>query len=319
MATIATHSRMQRRTGGYAAPGIHRHWWVEMGFVLALYVGYELSRKAVPSDPAAALAHAREVMSLEARLHINIERSVNAWLRARNMLAALSGYYYATFHFVVVIVTLVWLYIKRPALYRRARTVLIIASFSALLVFWFFPVAPPRLAESGLTDIVVRHNVFGAAHGSTGGGFVNIYAAVPSLHVGWAVWAAVVIMRAEPRWRFRHALLLYPALTTFVVVGTANHYIVDAIAGLATIAVSGLLTRLTLPAMWRSVDELPAGTHGVHQLPTATPGGNHTPARLPVAGDLRPPIIVLPETVPEPRYAASQVIDVRAAVLADRC
>ena len=239
------------------SPGIHRHWWVEMGFVLALYVCYELSRKAVPSDPTAAMHHAQDVMSLESALHLNIERTVNAWLQSHDWLAALSGYYYETFHFVVVISTLIWLYLKRPALYRRARTILILASFGAILVFWFFPVAPPRLAESGLTDIVVNHNIFGAAHGA-GYGHVNLYAAVPSLHVGWAVWAAIVLMRAEPQWRFRWALLLYPAMTTFVVIGTANHYVLDAVAGFGTIAASALFTRFTLRSFWRNTEwELP--------------------------------------------------------------
>ena len=254
MTTFSLPSRRRGKPAVHGAPGIHRHWWVEVGFVLALYVGYELSRKAVPSDPAAAIRHAHDVMSLEATLHLDIERSVNAWLQSHDWLAAATGYYYETFHFVVVIVTLIWLYIKRPALYRRARSILIIASFGALLVFWFFPVAPPRLAESGLVDVVVNHNIFGSAHGQTGAGFVNIYAAVPSLHVGWAVWAAVVIMRAEPGWRFRHALWLYPAATTFVVIGTANHYVLDAVAGLFTIAASAVLTRLTLPWLWRASD-----------------------------------------------------------------
>ena len=254
MTILSLVPRRRASSRDHAAPGIHRHWWVEVGFVLALYVGYELSRKAVPSDPAAAVRHAQDVMSLESTLHLGIERSVNAWLQSHDLLAALTGYYYETFHFVVVIVTLIWLYIKRPSLYRRARSVLIIASFGALAVFWFFPVAPPRLAESGLIDIVVNHNIFGSAHGQTGAGFVNIYAAVPSLHVGWAVWAAIVIMRAEPQWRFRYALWLYPAATTFVVIGTANHYVIDAVAGLGTIVLSGLITRLTLPWLWRGSD-----------------------------------------------------------------
>lgn len=274
-----------RRSRSDDGRGLNRHWWVEVGFVLALYVAYELSRRAVPSDPAAAIDHAQDVMSLESTLHIDIEWSVNSWLQSRDWLAALSGYYYETFHFVVVITTLIWLYLKRPALYRRARSVLIIASFGALLVFWFFPVAPPRLAESGLTDIVVTHNVLGAGHGVTSG-LVNIYAAIPSLHVGWAVWAAVVIMRAEPHWRFRYALWLYPATTTFVVIGTANHFVVDAVAGLVTITTSAVLTRLTLPWLWRGVDDDgPSGSSQLYRVATAGPSA------VPAVGVSRVPAV----------------------------
>ena len=113
-----------------------------------------------------------------------------------------------------------------------------------------------RLKSHNVSVIVVSHNIFGAGHGATGAGFVNIYAAVPSLHVGWAVWAALVIIRAEPQWRFRYALWLYPAITTFVVIGTANHYVIDAVAGLVTIMAGGALARLTLPGLWRTVDRV---------------------------------------------------------------
>jgi hypothetical protein len=121
------------------------------------------------------------------------------------------------------------------------------ASFSALFVFWLFPVAPPRLAAPGMTDIVVKHNVFNAAHAATSGGFVDIYAALPSLHVGWAVWVALCLYRANPRLRWRLSFWLYPLATTFVVLGTANHYTLDAFAGAAVILATDAMLRLARP------------------------------------------------------------------------
>ena len=158
--------------------------------------------------------------------------------------AVASGYYYATVHFVATIGTLIWLYRRHPELYRRARRVRAVASFSALIGYRFFPAAPPRLVDPHLTDILVTHNIFGVAHAAKSGGFVNIYAAMPSLHVGWAFWVAAAITRTSTA-RWRHAAWLYPVTTTLVVLGTANHYVLDTASGAAIVLVAALVVRLS--------------------------------------------------------------------------
>jgi PAP2 superfamily len=155
-------------------------------------------------------------------------------------LGVLAGCYYAILHFAVTIIALVWLYRRHRALYRHARTVLITASTASLLVFWFYPVAPPRLAMHGLEDTVVTHNVLGAGHAASTGTFVDLYAALPSLHVGWAFWVAATIVRAHATARYRHLAWLYPMTTALVVLATANHYLVDAAAGVTVIALAEL-------------------------------------------------------------------------------
>ena len=101
---------------------------------------------------------------------------------------------------------------------------------SALLVYWLYPVAPPRLTVSGLTDTLVTNDILGARHVHEG--VVNLYAAMPSLHVAWALWcAAAIVFSFRSRWRY--LAWLYPMWTTFVIVATANHYLLDALAGLA--------------------------------------------------------------------------------------
>lgn len=223
--------RRRSRVAGQPPLARSPRWWVEVGIVGAFYLAYERGRVAARARPSVALRNASHLINLEQRLHIDPERSVNRLFASHATIGLLGGYYYATLHFVVTVATLVWLYLRRPAIYRRWRRVLALSSFGALFVFWRFPVAPPRLAIRGLTDILVTHNVFGVAHTANPGGFVNIYAAIPSLHVGWAVWAAGALVAAYPDSRWRHGFWLYPIMTTTVVLGTANHYLIDAAAG----------------------------------------------------------------------------------------
>jgi PAP2 superfamily len=229
-----------------------QRWWVQVLVIAGFYGAYERTRAAAPTHPARALRHAKAVVSLEQTLHLNIEAPINRVLAHHDLLGAVSAYYYATFHFVVTGGVLLWLYIRRPELYSRARNGIVAASFSALFVYWLFPVAPPRLAVRGMTDIVVDHNVFNAAHAATSGGFVDIYAALPSLHVGWAVWAALWLYRANPNRRPRLMFWLYPLTTTFVVLGTANHYTLDAIAGAGMIVAADTAIRLVRTSIPRA-------------------------------------------------------------------
>jgi len=227
-------------------------WWREVLLLVTWYELYELGRRLTPAHPRLALAHARGVMSLENHLHIGVERSINEVFAQHGWLGAAAGYWYALAHFVVTVGVLIWLYLRRPNLYRSARTILVLASVAAIVVFWLYPVAPPRLAESGLIDTNVVHNIFGVAHAEKSGGFVNIYAAVHSLHAGWAIWVAATLTRAFPRSKARLLIWLYPLTTILVVLGTANHYLVDVIAGGAAVALAGLYLRLVHPALIRA-------------------------------------------------------------------
>ena len=134
---------------------------------------------------------------------------------------------------------LAWLYWRRPAAFGRLRSALVLATTAANVVFWAWPAAPPRLAVPGMTDILVTRDILGAAdpHGATS--LVNLYAAMPSLHVAWAAWCATVIV-ITTRSRWRHLAWLYPAATTLVVLASANHFLLDAAGGLAVTALGML-------------------------------------------------------------------------------
>lgn len=227
-----------RLAGGRSGRGLR--WWRELLLIGAWYGGYEGVRAASPTRVGAAHAHAERLLRFERWAHLDPERTLNRLASGSSHLGVLAGYYYATVHFAVTVCALVWLYWRRRALYRHARTVLVSASAASLFVFWFLPVAPPRLAMPGLDDIVVTNNVLGAAHAASTGTFVDLYAAVPSLHVGWAFWVAAAIVRAHATARYRHVAWLYPMTTAFVVLATANHYLVDAVAGVTVIALAEL-------------------------------------------------------------------------------
>ncbi len=214
--------------------------WVRMPWPLELLVCvlgnalYEAVRAMAQASPSAAFAHAREIEAMEPEAIRALERGLNGWLSEHSMLATSAGYYYTCLHLTVAIVLLIWLWLRWPLVYARARTVLFAMTVGALAVFWAFPVAPPRLSVPGAVDTLVQQHIFGAQGGSTGHGLVNLYAAMPSLHVAWACWVAWAIS-ATTRSRWRLLTWCYPVLTTMVVLATANHYLLDAVAGAVTL------------------------------------------------------------------------------------
>src|SRR4029079_18693462 len=161
-------------------------------------------------------------------LHLWVEPTVNSWLSPHRLLSLTADYYYELSHAFVTAAVLVWLWRRHPDIYSRWRNTLLGLSLAALAVFWAFPVAPPRLTAPGMTDILVKYDALGAAHAPSG--LIDLYAALPSLHVAWAVWCALAVIAAGRTWR-RGLALAYPAATTLVVLTTANHYVLDAVAG----------------------------------------------------------------------------------------
>ena len=143
---------------------------------------------------------------------------------------------------MVTPVVLAWLYWRRPAASGRLRPALAPATTAANVVFWACPAAPPRLAVPGMTGILITRDIPGAAgpHGATS--LVNLYAAMPSLHVAWAAWCATAIV-ITTRSRWRHLAWAYPAAATLVVLASASHFLLDAAGGLAVTALGMLAAR----------------------------------------------------------------------------
>jgi hypothetical protein len=220
-------------------------WPIELVSIALGYVAYSVIRVLAPDRLSASYRHAWEVEAVEKSLGLFPELDLNGFLSQHELLQDVASYYYATLHFIVTPVVLVWLWKRRGWHYSPLRSSLVLASLSALVVYATFPVAPPRFALAGTVDSVSNHPVLWASgHGVKG--LINELAAMPSLHVGWALWCAIaVVMAGTSRWR--HLAWLYPLGTTIVVVATANHYVLDAVGGalivLVPMALCGLRVR----------------------------------------------------------------------------
>lgn len=215
---------------------------LELLLLAGAYMVYLAIRVVVKSDAHLAFENAADIFRVEQALHLNPERPLNGWLTDHPGVSRMAGYYYATLHFSLTPLILIWLYWRHPDRYRWMRTVLGVMTLSSLFVFWVYPVAPPRFAVSGLTDTLAEWQLLEFLAPRSSAPVANLYAAVPSLHVGWAAWCALAVWMV-----FRHskpwlawAVWIYPVATTFVVVATANHYLLDAPAGVAALAVGAL-------------------------------------------------------------------------------
>jgi hypothetical protein len=171
-----------------------------------------------------------------------MERGLNQLAIAVPLLGLVLAYIYATLHYVVTPAVLLWTAARRRGGYRRARNSLLLATSLGLVCYWLLPTAPPRLLEAGFTDVMAYFSGAGwwgeAASAPRGmEGLSNQFAAFPSLHVGWAMWVALTLRDNLRPGRLRSWVWVYPALMAFDVMATANHYLVDAVAGVACVCV----------------------------------------------------------------------------------
>jgi hypothetical protein len=218
-------------------------WWQEIAFIAGVYFLYSLVRNAVPSHRGGAFDRARSLLSAERWSHLDVERSLNHFVDHHHWLAYLCNYYYSTLHFAVTIGVLVWLYLKHPLRYRAIRSVLIITNLVALIGFWFISLAPPRMLP-GYVDTVIKFHTWGSLASPGLAAKSNQFAAMPSLHIGWSLWCALAIVAFAKRPWVRALGALYPLATVFVIVGTANHFVLDAVGGAITLGIAVLVQRL---------------------------------------------------------------------------
>jgi hypothetical protein len=202
---------------------------VEVASVLMLYALYEAVRGLVAGGRQVAVDHAQAIASVEQGLHVFVEPSVQQAAQSVPGLMGVFGGAYLTLHLSVTAALLLWLHQRRPAAYAPVRTTLLVATALALVVFVVFPTAPPRLAQIGLTDTVSGKHV--DLNKGLISSLYNPFAAVPSLHVGYALIVAVALIRFGQTRVVRVAGFVYAPFVLLVVVATGNHFLVDAAAG----------------------------------------------------------------------------------------
>ncbi|MFD8423664.1 phosphatase PAP2 family protein [Streptomyces sp. NPDC059466] len=243
-------------------------FWFEILLIAASYWTYSLIRNAVPEQRGKALRNADWIWRLEHHLGIAVEQSVNHAVNSATWLIIGMNYYYATLHFVVTLAVLVWLYHSHPGRYAAARLALFATTAVALVGYYFFPLAPPRLMNGGhFVDTVVVHHTWGSMASGDLKHMSNQYAAMPSMHIGWSLWCGLTIFAlASAPWA-RILGLLYPAATLLVIVSTANHFWLDAVGGLLCLAFGFTVTRLWYGAAPYALPRWVPGTRGAPLLP----------------------------------------------------
>lgn len=217
--------------------GAQVFWRVVREAVLlaTLFLVYSAGRQIAARHTGSAFGNAHEVLSFQSWLHLPNEASVqHAALKFPHLVEG-ANLYYASVHAPLTAAVLLWLSIWRPKAYPHVRWTMVSVTGLALVGHIAFPLAPPRMMP-GFVDTGLRfgQSVYGAEHS---GGPVNQFAAMPSLHVGWASLIAlsmILITRSKWRWLW----LLHPIITFTVVVVTANHYWLDGIVVLLLLGVS---------------------------------------------------------------------------------
>ncbi|KOG56542.1 membrane protein [Streptomyces griseoflavus] len=239
-----------RRT---AAAGSRPRWWTELPLLALVYAAYSAGRLVARGDAHAAAGHGETILRWEELLRIDPERALNRLFTATPALGIPADFAYASLHYLVTPAVLIWLWHRRPAHYRTLRTWLMLATLIGLIGFTLLPTAPPRLLDtgSGFADTMARFSSYGWWGGDASaprglGGMTNQFAAMPSLHVGWALWCAVVLWKHGRSRATRALAVAYPLVIVLVVMGTANHYLLDALAGTAVMGLGLLLTRPAL-------------------------------------------------------------------------
>jgi hypothetical protein len=217
----------------------------ELALIALALACYLLVRDYTDDATASAARHARDLLALERAVGLDGEHAVQDATLAVPGLDVVVTQFYVWGYFPVVLGVLGWLFVRHRAHYGRYRDALLASGAGGLLVYAFYPCAPPWIGGVGYTDTVPAHSLESVARPEV---ITNHLGAMPSFHVGWlalAAWAAWPVLRSR---RARALAVVWPALMAYAVVATGNHWVLDAPAGLALAGVGVLATRV---AWWR--------------------------------------------------------------------
>lgn len=239
---------------------VHRGWLRETALVIAFYYVYQTIRSLADQGVTnRAYSNARHLVDWEKTLLIFHEQAMQEAVLAAHWFIKVMNVVYGTLHFLITAGLLIWLYRRRHAAYRHMRNLLGFTTFLALIGYWAFPLAPPRLYKCNddipvpgpdgyaigkcFVDTLDTVGGLWSYHSPVAKAVANQYAAMPSLHFAWSVWCAVVLFRYGTHRATRIAGIAYPVLTLLAIVITGNHYFLDAVGGVITfIAAIALLS-----------------------------------------------------------------------------
>jgi len=236
-------------------------WWRVALIVIVGYAMYTVVRNVhgegtSAADYQRALNNAQRVVHFERVAGLFHEHTVQRlFLRAPELVRELASFW-AVAHFVVAAAVVVWLIRWQPERFRALRTALALMTAVGLLCFALYPTLPPRLmpASFGFIDTWARVGGIGAHHPPSIERISDPFAAMPSLHLAWAVWCAAAVAPAMKRGWTKALAVAYPVVTLIAVVATGNHFLLDALAGVL-LAVMSLLVVTTVDRRWRGWQE----------------------------------------------------------------
>ena len=236
-------------------------WLREAAIVVGFYYVYETIRSLADHGGVKnrAYANARRLVDLEKSIHIFHEQAVQQVFIGATWFIKLMNIYYGSLHFVITAGLLIWLYMKRHESYRHMRNLLGLTTMLAVVGYWAFPLAPPRLYKcnnnipvpgpGGYTigkcfvDTLDKVGGLWSYHSPVAKAVANQYAAMPSLHFAWALWCACAVYPLVRNRAGRTVVVAFPVVTLLAIVVTANHFWLDAAGGAAVLGAGHLVSR----------------------------------------------------------------------------
>ena len=216
----------------------------EIILIVVTFLGYERIRHLTKGDTDAAFANARQVVAVERGLHLFVEHPVQELAMRLDGAITFLNHYYVFVHFPISFGFVGWVVLRHRDLYPRFRNWFLSVTMAALVIHVAYPLAPPRMLDhEGFVDTLQRYGPSIYTQ-DTNQSVANQFAAMPSLHFGWALLIALMFMRIKGgRWSW--LALAHPAITLLAIVATANHYLADAaVAMVLVVGVNALLTTL---------------------------------------------------------------------------
>lgn len=225
-------------------------WWIELLVMAVLYVTYEVVRDFNKGGKFEAFDNALRVIDFQKAAGFNWELDIQHWALHYKGIIVSSNYFYGSLYVIVTLSVLVWLYRRHPNSYPLWRNTLLLTTLLGLVGFSMFPLMPPRLLHTmrgdgafRFRDTLEMYPAFWSFGSGTMKTISNQYAAMPSLHCGWALWCTCAMYPRLRTWWARTLAVLYTVGTVFVVVVSGNHYFLDAIAGFTIVAIGYLISR----------------------------------------------------------------------------
>jgi membrane-associated phospholipid phosphatase len=263
-------------------PARRQRWWLELPFAVAFYLVYAQIRDwhgdATEHSTHIARVHGFAVLHAEQWLHLDLEQRIQKpFIHHRHLMIGFNVFY-GSFHFIFTCSIFLWLLFRgTPERFRKGRNILAIATAIALVVFALYPTMPPRLMPHHVRTFDTMY-VYGGLWSYNNGVVERIadpYAALPSLHIAWASWVAYVLASSRTS-RWRYLFWIYPIFTSFAVIVTGVHWVLDLVAGAVVFVI----------ALWmaRGLEKL-GERRGRGQPTEDGKASTHAASSLPVRGD----------------------------------